>query len=918
MTQMKLIDKKGSFVGFLICFLSTSVLFAQQAHISGVLLDGATQQPLAFANVQIKGTTKGVMTDFDGNYKLTLPKGVCTVVFSNMGYDTKSLNLNITDAQQIRHNESLSETKEGVELESVLVKTTVKKASEKVLLAQQKGLVAIEESIGADKMARLAVSNASSATTKIVGVHQNQGTGDLVIRGLSDRYFVTTMNRLPIPSDDVDKKNIDLGLFSTQVIQKLSLSKTYGVANYGDQTGGGIDITSKSYGKKGWDFRFSLAGNQNNFQTDFRRTIVGEDAILGYYRAKNTLKKNMTAQGWDTKKAMFPLDFKVGIAKSHRWRFGNGKVLSLFAGIAYNKAHRYRKGLFKAYRSNVLRQSFTDTEVFNTTYLQTNLLNLEFKINNSHQIAFNNLIINKTVDNLFEQGRNKEGFVYDQDPKETEAFVRDQNVKSTFLSVQQVLGTHQFGEKHRLEWAVGYNYVNAGEPNRIRNEVNIDGDALQFAHVGDFQQRKSSQKIKENAYNGRVQYTWDWLAGDEKRMAKLNIGGNFHYRSRRFDALFLGVKANGVRNAGGIDAIGTTFTQANFDNGTLTLRERKPDIYNATLSIFAGYVRLDFKWHGLSGDVGVRYESDQIKVDWDVANYVGRIGKTTKNYQNLFPAINLKYDFSRKQLVRLSMSQTNTLPEFKELAPFEYVSPNGRVTKGNEALERSRNYNVDAKWSFFPSETEIISLTGFYKYIKSPINLAQMQGSSGYFQYDNTGEQASVYGAEFELRWDFIKRGTKPLWSFNGNATLMWTSQDLSKKHQFNGTTKTALQGATPLIINGNITYQTADERPLQLTLVANYTADKILVLGAPEDFNRSDVLYNDHIMGKGWTQLDFVAVKHFSKKLRLKLVVKNLLNPTLEQYQSIRDLSTRIKTNQTVSSYRQGIQASLGLNYQF
>jgi len=46
--------------------------------------------------------------------------------------------------------------------------------------------------------------------------------------------------------------------------------------------------------------------------------------------------------------------------------------------------------------------------------------------------------------------------------------------------------------------------------------------------------------------------------------------------------------------------------------------------------------------------------------------------------------------------------------------------------------------------------------------------------------------------------------------------------------------------------------------------------------------------------------------------------VVKNLLNPTLEQYQSIRDLSTRIKTNQTVSSYRQGVQASLGLNYQF
>ena len=57
------------------------------------------------------------------------------------------------------------------------------------------------------------------------------------------------MNGLPIPSDDVEKKNIDLNLFSTDVIKNVGISKTYDVSGYADMTSGNVDISSKTLSK---------------------------------------------------------------------------------------------------------------------------------------------------------------------------------------------------------------------------------------------------------------------------------------------------------------------------------------------------------------------------------------------------------------------------------------------------------------------------------------------------------------------------------------------------------------------------------------------------------------------------------------------------------------------------------------------
>jgi hypothetical protein len=47
------------------------------------------------------------------------------------------------------------------------------------------------------------------------------------VRGLGDRYNSTTMNGLP-PSNDPEKKNLNLEIFSTDIVEYISIDKVYG------------------------------------------------------------------------------------------------------------------------------------------------------------------------------------------------------------------------------------------------------------------------------------------------------------------------------------------------------------------------------------------------------------------------------------------------------------------------------------------------------------------------------------------------------------------------------------------------------------------------------------------------------------------------------------------------------------------
>ena len=59
----------------------------QTSKIKGTIVDAKTGEPIIGANVLVKGTTNGTITDFEGNYELTAPVG-STLTISFIGYTT--------------------------------------------------------------------------------------------------------------------------------------------------------------------------------------------------------------------------------------------------------------------------------------------------------------------------------------------------------------------------------------------------------------------------------------------------------------------------------------------------------------------------------------------------------------------------------------------------------------------------------------------------------------------------------------------------------------------------------------------------------------------------------------------------------------------------------------------------------------
>ena len=76
------------------CFLILSFgIYAQNGVISGKVTD-AQGVPLPGANVVQKGTSNGVVADFDGNYEITLVEGSQILIYSYVGYQQKEESVN--------------------------------------------------------------------------------------------------------------------------------------------------------------------------------------------------------------------------------------------------------------------------------------------------------------------------------------------------------------------------------------------------------------------------------------------------------------------------------------------------------------------------------------------------------------------------------------------------------------------------------------------------------------------------------------------------------------------------------------------------------------------------------------------------------------------------------------------------------
>ena len=225
-----------------------TVASAQTGAISGIILDKTTKEPLVGATVQVLGTTLGIAADLDGKYYLSLEPGTYTLQVRFVGYkDIVRENVNVQGETVLNFE---METDAEV-LGEVKVRGKKNRENERVLqLERQEASIAIEN-IGAKEMSLKGASNVQEGVKKITGI-SIAGAGQLIVRGLGDRYSTTTLNGLPIASPNPDNKLIPLDLFPSSTVQNITVSKVYEVSTFADYSGAHIDIGTKTAG--GTDF----------------------------------------------------------------------------------------------------------------------------------------------------------------------------------------------------------------------------------------------------------------------------------------------------------------------------------------------------------------------------------------------------------------------------------------------------------------------------------------------------------------------------------------------------------------------------------------------------------------------------------------------------------------------------------------
>ncbi|MEO6349003.1 MAG: SusC/RagA family TonB-linked outer membrane protein, partial [Aquaticitalea sp.] len=81
---------KPKFKLLLLFVLTCAFSYSQEIKISGLVTSADDTFPLPGVNVIVKGTTTGTITDFDGNYSISAPKGA-VLEFSSIGFKSVSM-----------------------------------------------------------------------------------------------------------------------------------------------------------------------------------------------------------------------------------------------------------------------------------------------------------------------------------------------------------------------------------------------------------------------------------------------------------------------------------------------------------------------------------------------------------------------------------------------------------------------------------------------------------------------------------------------------------------------------------------------------------------------------------------------------------------------------------------------------------
>ncbi len=953
----------------LIAFLSALAMNSLSAQeigtIRGTVYDNALGEPMYGVTVIIDGTQNGALAHFDGKFEIKAAPGTYTLKASFVSFTSVIIEDVVVKAGEVTVLDNIKLEEAFTELDAIVVSAEVTRVTEAALLTVKRKSTYLIDGISSSNFKRIGDSDAASAAKRVPGV-SIEGGKYVYVRGLGDRYTKSILNGMDIPGLDPDRNTLQMDIFPTNVLDNIIVIKSFTPELGADFTGGIVNLETKDFPDQK---TFSVSGGfgynpDMHFNSDYLKYEGSSTDFLGFDNGSRDIPTdgrtdipflaNALVNGDDAQDYMDILgkfnsnlaamrersfmDFDFGFSQGNQVALGEN-TLGYNVSLTYkNETLFYEDAEFNRYGKG------------NTS----DIIELERREHQKGDYGVNNVLLGgiagvalKTQTakyrlNLMhlQNGESKAGifdYINNDQGANFEAFQHNLEYTQRALTNLLFSGTHYInGTKWQLDWKVSPSFSSIVDPDIRFTRIRTDAGGADFS-IGTESglPERIWRDLQETNVASKLDLTHEFSFNGIE--SKLKFGGAYTYKDRSFIVQNFQFGANGVDVTENPDELldpDNLWSPENPNGVTYDplFLPRNTNRYDANVNSSAAYASAEISpVEKVKAIVGVRAENyvQRYTGEDQTGNYVLDNEKVLDDL-DFFPSVNLIYNLVENQNLRFSYSNTIARPSLKEASfanifdpltgrtfiggffPDVDVATGETIWDGN--LKSTKISNFDLRWETFQKAGQTISISGFYKTFKNPIEIVQYVQIANNFQPRNVGDGA-ILGAEIEARKNlgFISSALQEI-DFNANVTVIdskidmnateyQSRQDNSRDGEVVSSTR-EMAGQAPYIVNAGISYSGFDNF-IDAGLFYNVQGSTLQFVGMADRPDVFTVPFNS---------LNFNMSKGFGEdgKMSVSFKVNNLLNAKRAlEYQSF------MAEDQIFSTLAPGRTFKLSFSYQ-
>ncbi|MBK9507961.1 MAG: carboxypeptidase-like regulatory domain-containing protein [Cytophagaceae bacterium] len=904
---------------------SFSFSFAQSGSIKGKIIEKAINEAAIGATVKIDGTPLAAVTGVDGDFSFSkVNPGIYKILISSIGFTPITIeNVRVeADKSTIINAELVEDSKV---LDALVVKGQRMTGTEVAVISELKQMQTIAVGVSSQQITKTQDRDASQVVRRVPGVSIFDERF-IVIRGLNERYNTVLLNDIVTPSTEVDIKSFSFDLIPSTAIDRMLVFKSPSAELPGDIAGGAIKIFTKTVpdGNNlsvgfGLGYRTNTTGMKVQdhsgsgldgigFGSAFRSLPDGFPStkkVINYASTSDIINEFKGLNNYyDLQTKNVNPDIRANINYSRRFFFGR-KELTNFSYINYSNTHTnfdIKQNRF-FYDGNV-QNDFSDNSYSNNIRLGA-MSNWALILNPKNKIEFRN---------LFNQLASKETVTRNGNLYENNLEIFNQSFRYEQKSIisSQLNGTHELSEISKLKWIGGFGYTVRNEPDFRRftssrvmgSNDDYKMDLQQFESPTLTQAARFYSSMDEFVITGTVNYDRIIKKNQDEQLNKvLKVGVYSEYKDRLFAARWFGI-VNPNRITSELLSLSPEkfFNSENLSPTRVFYSEgtNNDDKYTAQNLLTAGYINFALPIsEKFNLNLGLREEFNQQTLQSRERGGGAKIDVNNPIFSTL-PSLNTFYKFNAKNILRFGFGSTVNRPEFRELAPFTYYDFAFDVSRrGNKNLKTASVQNLDLRYDFYPSETELITFGVFYKDFKNPIEASIFYNGSALAFTVSNAKSAYSTGVEMEIRKEINKNLMAVL-----NGSLIQSSVTVSGVSD----QSRYLQGQSPYLVNAGLFY-TLPKYGLQANALYNTVGKRIYVIG--------DNVLSSNVFEMPRHTIDLNLTKTLGK-VEFKAGVQDLLNQTFRLIQDTNRDNNITDTDGIFQEYKRGSNYTISVNYKF